>query len=173
MTIPTPDDAGPMADFQCRNREHFAPWDPERAEEFFTEAWWRERLGDAHDEFQSDKSLRLVLRPLAEPDGPIIGTINFSNFVRGVFHACYLGYCIDAEREGQGLMHEGLTRSIAYVFDELRLHRIMANYMPHNQRSGKLLRKLGFVAEGYARDYLHIAGAWRDHVLTSLTNPTM
>jgi ribosomal-protein-alanine N-acetyltransferase len=46
----------------------------------------------------------------------------------------------------------------------------MANYMPANERSGKLLKRLGFTVEGYARDYLFIAGAWQDHVLTSLAN---
>jgi ribosomal-protein-alanine N-acetyltransferase len=29
------------------------------------------------------------------------------------------------------------------------------------------LRALGFTVEGYARDYLFIDGAWRDHVLTA------
>ncbi|MGH9831222.1 MAG: GNAT family N-acetyltransferase, partial [Blastocatellia bacterium] len=39
-----------------------------------------------------------------------------------------------------------------------------------NSRSGKLLRRLNFVVEGYARDYLCIAGKWEDHIMTSLTN---
>ncbi len=60
---------------------------------------------------------------------------------------------------------------IRYAFEDLRLHRIMANYVPHNQRSAHLLRRLGFVQEGYAKEYLKIAGRWQDHVLTALTNP--
>jgi ribosomal-protein-alanine N-acetyltransferase len=47
----------------------------------------------------------------------------------------------------------------------------MANYRPENERSGILLERLGFVREGLAKDYLFIDGQWRDHVLTSLTNP--
>jgi ribosomal-protein-alanine N-acetyltransferase len=43
--------------------------------------------------------------------------------------------------------------------------------MPRNQRSGNLLKRLGFVVEGYARDYLLINDRWEDHILTSLTNP--
>ncbi|MBE9234176.1 30S ribosomal protein S5 alanine N-acetyltransferase, partial [Cuspidothrix issatschenkoi LEGE 03284] len=46
-----------------------------------------------------------------------------------------------------------------------------ANYMPHNRRSAKVLKRLGFVVEGYATDYLMINGQWEDHILTSLTNP--
>jgi ribosomal-protein-alanine N-acetyltransferase len=38
-------------------------------------------------------------------------------------------------------------------------------------RSGRLLGRLGFVIEGYARDYLLVNGRWEDHVLTSLINP--
>ena len=66
-------------------------------------------------------------------------------------------------------MSEALRAAIDYVFSELRLHRIMANYMPANERSGRLLRRMGFTVEGYARDYMSIAGEWRDHILTSLT----
>jgi len=47
---------------------------------------------------------------------------------------------------------------------------VMANFMPHNTRSNAVLRRLGFIVEGYARDYLFVNGTWRDHVLTSLTN---
>jgi ribosomal-protein-alanine N-acetyltransferase len=47
----------------------------------------------------------------------------------------------------------------------------MANYMPRNQRSANVLKRLGFVVEGYARNYLLINNHWEDHILTSLTNP--
>jgi len=61
--------------------------------------------------------------------------------------------------------------STDYVFQDLNFHRVMAHYMPHNQRSGNVLKRLGFVVEGYARDYLLINGKWQDHILTSLINP--
>jgi ribosomal-protein-alanine N-acetyltransferase len=68
-------------------------------------------------------------------------------------------------------MFEALTDAIRFVFEGLNLHRIMANYMPRNQRSGNLLKRLDFFVEGYARDYLLINGKWEDHILTSLLNP--
>jgi ribosomal-protein-alanine N-acetyltransferase len=52
----------------------------------------------------------------------------------------------------------------------LNLHRVMANYLPENERSARLLARLGFCIEGQANAYLQIAGAWRDHILTSLVN---
>jgi ribosomal-protein-alanine N-acetyltransferase len=68
-------------------------------------------------------------------------------------------------------MAEALRAANAFVFGSMRLHRIMANYRPENERSARLLERLGFEREGLARDYLFIDGAWRDHVLTALVNP--
>ena len=60
---------------------------------------------------------------------------------------------------------------ILRVFSTLRFHRIIANYIPGNQRSQKTLNAVGFEREGYAKSYLKIAGKWQDHVLTALINP--
>ncbi|ACY58708.1 ribosomal-protein-alanine acetyltransferase [Yersinia pestis D182038] len=98
------------------------------------------------------------------------GVANFSNVLRGSFHACFLGYSLGERWQGQGLMFEALQPLIRYMQRQERMHRIMANYMPHNHRSGNLLARLGFEREGYAKDYLMIDGQWRDHVLTALTN---
>jgi ribosomal-protein-alanine N-acetyltransferase len=84
---------------------------------------------------------------------------------------CNLGYGLAEKRQGEGIMREALELAIDYAFKHMNLHRLQANYMPHNRRSGGLLRRLGFTVEGYARDYLFLNGAWEDHVLTSLTNP--
>ena len=68
-------------------------------------------------------------------------------------------------------MREALVRVISYAFDDIGLHRVKAAYLPSNERSGRLLRGLGFVVEGYARDYLLIEGRWQDQILVGLTNP--
>ena len=67
-------------------------------------------------------------------------------------------------------MSEAVAKAIEYMFEQQKLHRIMANYMPSNERSARLLHKLGFVVEGCAKKYLLINGQWEDHILTSLTN---
>ena len=82
-----------------------------------------------------------------------------------------LGYAIDQAHEGRGLMREALEATIEHAFTVLRLHRIQANYVPENERSGRLLERLGFRREGLAKDYLFIDGRWRDHVLTARLNP--
>jgi ribosomal-protein-alanine N-acetyltransferase len=160
-----------MVDYLQRNREHVAFTSPPRPADYYDVAAWEQRFRNAQEDARAGRSLSLVLFGRGALDGPVFGDINFSNIVRGPFLACFLGYALDRAHEGQGLMFEALQAAIGHVFEELKLHRIMANYMPINQRSGRLLRRLGFVVEGYARDYLFLNGAWQDHVMTSLTNP--
>ena len=158
-----------MVDFLITNRGHFAAWDPPAPEGHDTTPYWRSQTLKSLMEFQSGSAARFVLS-LRDDPARIIGAANFSQISRGPFQAAILGYKIAANDEGKGLMHEALQSTISYVFEELRLHRIHANYIPNNVRSGRLLARLGFAIEGYAKDYLFINDAWRDHVLTALTN---
>ncbi len=171
-TVPASDRAPRLLDYVERNRDHLAPWEPTRPSEHYTVAYWEEELRRARDEFFAGRSMRLVAFPCGDDDGDVIAIANFTAFIRGAFQACLLGYSIDGDQQGRGLMAEGLEAAIQYAFSELSLHRVMANYQPHNARSARLLARLGFVVEGFARDYLYINGAWRDHVLTARANPT-
>jgi [ribosomal protein S5]-alanine N-acetyltransferase len=174
LRLARPGMQGAMARFLDENYAgHLDRWSPPAAAEFFTERYWAERLAASVDEFQADRSVRFVLQPRASSeDGPILGTCSYTNIVRGAFHACHLGYQVARSHQGQGLMTEALRGANGFMFDQHRLHRIMANYRPENERSRRLLERLGFVREGLAKDYLFIDGAWRDHVLTSLVHPS-
>lgn len=167
VRLATDADAAAIVDYFARNREHFARWDPRRPDEFYTEAWWRERTIADLCLAAEDRSYRFFA---FDPEGRVIAMANYANIIRGVFHACHLGFGIDREHEGRGFMREVLERTIAWAWDDLRLHRIEANHRPENARSAAILRRLGFSVVGYARDYLLIDGAWRDHVLTALVN---
>lgn len=60
-------------------------------------------------------------------------------------------------------MHEGVGLVLDEAFGPLGLHRIEANIQPDNEASIALVRRLGFVREGYLEGYLRINGEWRDH----------
>ena len=157
---------------------HLDRWSPPTAPAFFTEAFWAERLAYAVEEFRAERAVRFVLQRRAGGPGEkaplhasIIGSANYSNIVRGAFQACHLGYQVGRDHQGQGFMSEALRATNAYMFEVMRMHRIMANFIPENARSRRLAARLGFAEEGLARRYLFIDGAWRDHVLTSLVNP--
>lgn len=169
LAVIGPEHAEPIADYYRANREHLAPWEPLRDAAFYTAAGWRARAADLRAAFARGAAVPFVV--LDAESRQAIGICQFSQIVRGSFHACYLGYSLGREWEGRGLMREAAAAGIEYVFDTLGLHRIMANHMPRNERSARLLRRLGFEREGYARAYLNIAGRWEDHVLNALINP--
>jgi ribosomal-protein-alanine N-acetyltransferase len=169
LALADPAQAVLWARFHQENRAHFAPWDPLRDEDFFTASAWQLRLENARIQFQQGKAIHLAL--IDKYSAEMIGQCSFSNIVQGPFMACHLGYSLAAAAEGKGLMFEALSAAIEYVFTSRDLHRIMANHMPANLRSARLLQRLGFEEEGYARSYLKIAGQWQDHVLNSRINP--
>jgi ribosomal-protein-alanine N-acetyltransferase len=171
LRLGTDDDAHALLAYFLRNREHHKRWEPPLTDAFFTLATQRILIRKRTAEFAEGRTACLLMFDREARDGAVIGRINFTEIVRGPFQACVLGYAVDREYEGRGYMSEGLRAAIDWVFYDLRLHRIMANHRPENERSGRLLERLGFVREGYANDYLFIDGAWRDHVLTSLTTP--
>ena len=152
------------------NREHMAPWEPTRPPDFLTEGFWQAQVNRHRRAFELGSALMLFLFLREEP-GEVVGQISFTSIQRGPAEMCTVGYALAAGAQGRGYMQEALRAAIDYAFDTLNLHRVMANFMPHNRRSNAVLRRLGFTVEGYARDYLFIDGEWRDHVLTSLTNP--
>jgi ribosomal-protein-alanine N-acetyltransferase len=101
-------------------------------------------------------------------DGALVGVFNLSEIVRGAFQSAYLGYYGFAPHTGNGYMSAGLALVLDEAFGPLRLHRVEVNVQPTNERSIALVRRAGFVREGYSRRYVKIAGRWRDHVRFAL-----
>jgi [ribosomal protein S5]-alanine N-acetyltransferase len=60
-------------------------------------------------------------------------------------------------------MTEAIQLMLNHAFKQLNLHRVEANVQPHNASSIALIKRAGFVREGYSRRYLKIGGRWRDH----------
>ncbi len=170
LRIATQEDIPEILKYFTDNKTYLTPFYPLWADNFFTPEYWQYQVEIDLQEFINELSLKLFIFRQSEPT-IIIGSINFRNIIQGSAQFCSVGYSLAEAEQGKGYMTEALNAAIEYVFQELNLHRIMANYLPHNQRSGNLLKRLGFIVEGYARDYLLINGQWQDHILTSLTNP--
>lgn len=170
LRVPVIEDVPYILEYFRQNKEFLTPYYPVWSESFFTREYWQYQVENHFLEFINDYSLKLFVYTKKQPR-VVIGTINFSNFFRGAAHFCYVGYSLSEVQQGKGYMTEALKTAVEYVFEELNIHRVMANYMPHNRRSGNVLKRIGFTVEGYARDYLMINGQWEDHILTSITNP--
>ena len=159
-------DAPAIATYLTDNWVFLEPWMPQRSDSYFTVDHWERYILRRIDD---ESELPLLLR--CQESGAMLGMVVFSSISRGPAQMCNLGYHLAEKAQGQGFLTEALPAVLGHVFGTLGLHRVQANYMPRNERSGRLLRRLGFVVEGYARDYLCINGRWEDHILTSKTAP--
>ncbi|HET7815331.1 MAG TPA: GNAT family N-acetyltransferase [Candidatus Baltobacteraceae bacterium] len=172
LTIPGARAAEAAVRFNRENERHLAPWNPRMTARDFDVEYWKTSLDRQIENFRNGTRYSFCIFPLdSGTDGRLLGFLNFTEVVRGVFQACYMGYSLAEDMQGRGYMTEACRAGIDYMFSTVGLHRIMANYMPANVRSAAVLKRLGFIEEGRARDYLFLAGAWQDHVLTSVTNP--
>lgn len=164
-----PADVDLLLAYRVLNRAHLAPWEPQREASYYTRTACDAEI--ARNALAAIGDHAYAFAVLAQDESRMLASFTFSNVVRGIFQACYLGYGVAADWQGRGLMHEALIAGLGWAFGPLGLHRVMANYMPRNERSGRLLTRLGFEREGYAKRYLQINGRWEDHVLTARTAP--
>lgn len=160
-------DAPGLLAYAAHNRAHLDRWEPARPPGFETVAYWERYIAITEREQETGERARFIAE--YGDGGEFVASINLHGIEHGAFCGAVLGYSVDARYEGRGLGREAVGAVVRYAFDTLALHRIEANYQPVNQRSGKLLRALGFVVEGYSRDYLFLDGAWRDHIRAALT----
>jgi ribosomal-protein-alanine N-acetyltransferase len=169
MTV-RPSYAPLFAQLHERNGDHFRlamTTDPAMTEPSF----WTPLLEHQERAFHDGTGLFLAGFCKGAARAGIGCSISFSGIVHDDFETCWLGYRLDRTLEGRGLMHEALAAAIPAVFERYGLHRIMASHLPENLRSARVLRRLGFGIDGYARDFMRANGQWRDNVLLSLLAP--
>jgi ribosomal-protein-alanine N-acetyltransferase len=97
------------------------------------------------------------------------GQLTLGNIVRGASCSAYAGYWVDGRLAGRGIMPTALAMAVDHVFRFAGLHRVEVNIRPENLASRRVVEKLGFREEAYHPRYLHINGAWCDHVGYALT----
>lgn len=160
-----PDQVTPeaVADYQRRNREFLAPFEPHRPEEYYTVPFWKHLLFQQLEEMQRGEAICFYIAEALGADR-VIGSISLTGIIRGAFCSGYLGYRLDREYLGRGYMTEAVSQMVDYAFNAAGLHRVEANVMPRNKPSLRVLEKCGFHSEGVARAYLRINGVWEDHV---------
>ncbi|WP_079571836.1 GNAT family N-acetyltransferase [Krasilnikoviella flava] len=155
------DDGPALAAAYARNRAHLEPWEPVRPAEFYEAERQTQLAATELSSHEAGRSVPLVL----ERDSAIVGRANLSDIVRGAFCNTHLGYWVDGELAGRGVMTAAVAAACAHARDDLGLHRVQAATLLHNGASQKVLARTGFDRIGTAPRYLRIAGRWQDHAL--------
>ncbi|MDG4824087.1 GNAT family protein [Asanoa sp. WMMD1127] len=159
----TPADAEPFAALNVANREFLAPFEPDRAESFYTPAGQLAMI----ESVRADPHMH---RCVIEADGEPVGMITLSVIERGPAQSANLGYWVAQAANGRGVASAATALMVRVAFDEFGLHRLQAGTLTDNVGSQKVLARNGFERIGLAPAYLRIAGRWQDHILFQLIN---
>jgi ribosomal-protein-alanine N-acetyltransferase len=154
------------SELRGESRAFLAPWEPSWPGDALGRAAFRRRIARYAVDWRTDQGYSLFVYRRA--DDALLGGIGLSNVRRGVAETGSLGYWIGERHARRGYMTDALVATLDFAFHRLRLHRVEAACLPTNAPSKRLLLKVGFREEGYAREYLCIDGKWQDHVLFAM-----
>lgn len=164
------EDADMVLQFYQNNKDIFEKYEPERPANFYTTAYQRATLMCEYNLTIRLSSVRFYVFEKSQPD-TIIGTVCFRSITRSIYQSCEIGYKFDECYWHKGYAREALSMGISIMFQDQKLHRIVANVMPDNAPSIRLLETLGFAQEGRAHAFAFIQGHWCDHLRFSLIAP--
>lgn len=156
-------DFAAWAELREVSRGHLTPFEPLWPGDELKKGAYRRRLRHYQRELRED--LGYAFGIFRSADDGLIGGISLSNVRRGVTQTASLGYWLGSANTQKGYMADAVSAIVPYAFYGLRLHRIEAATLPENAPSIRVLERNGFLREGFARRYLKINGAWRDHIL--------
>ena len=145
------------------SRQFLQPWEPTWPADDLTRAAYRRRLATYAQDIERGVAYPFLV--FRESDQRMVGGITLANVRRGVAQMASVGYWMGEPYTRNGHTVAAVRAVLAFGFERLGLHRIEAACLPTNTPSRGVLAKAGFREEGYARAYLKIDGAWRDHVL--------
>jgi ribosomal-protein-alanine N-acetyltransferase len=149
-----------------QSRAFLTPWEPTWSFDDLSRAAFRRRLRRQAEDMARDESFAFLIFDSTLDE--LLGGLTLGGVRRGVAQAATLGYWMGAPHAGKGRMTRAVAAVVRFGFETLRLHRIEAACIPDNAPSIALLERNGFMREGFARAYLKINDAWRDHILLAL-----
>ena len=159
-------DFAQWAELRAASRAFLTPWEPAWPADDLTRSAYRRRVRRVQEEIERDEAYGFFI--FREADQQLLGGLTLGQIRRGVAQTGTLGYWMGAAHAGRGHMSAAVRAVCRYGFENLRLHRIEASCLLHNEASIRVLERCGFRREGEARAYLRINGAWQDHLLFAL-----
>ena len=92
------DDSAEVLRYRELNREHLAPWEPERTAPYYTLAAVGQQLLQVTQQQAGGTAQHFSLRLHGSAD--IVGQCSFTNIIRGAFQACHLGFSLGHAYQG-------------------------------------------------------------------------
>ena len=160
-----PSDRAAWLETRARNAGWLAPWEATPPRAMGRTLSFRAMVRAMRRQARTGTMLPFVVTY----DGVLVGQVTVGGITWGSLCSAHIGYWIDQRVAGRGVMPTAVAMVVDHCFGALGLHRIEVNIRPENTASLRVVEKLGFREEGTRVGFLHIAGAWRDHVLFQRT----
>jgi ribosomal-protein-alanine N-acetyltransferase len=157
-------DARAWRSVRARNAEWLTPWDATLPPEGTFEGEAPPTFASMVRRMNRDARAGRMIPWAVEVDGVFRGQVTVGGIAMGSLRGGYIGYWIDQEVAGRGIMTTAVAMACDYLIGECGLHRIEINIRPENEASLRVVEKLGLRNEGIRADYLHINGQWCDHI---------
>ncbi|MGF1653354.1 MAG: GNAT family N-acetyltransferase [Actinomycetales bacterium] len=157
-------DVGAWEAVQLRNREWLGPWEATSPDGSVAPSF-PAVVRSFRREARAGRMIPLVV----EVDGRFRGQVSVTQIAWGSARSGAIGYWIDHEVAGQGIMPLAVAMVVDHCFATVGLHRLEVNIRPENAASLAVVRKLNLREEGTRRAFIHIDGAWRDHLSFAVT----
>lgn len=159
--------------FYKRNRPYFEAFEITRPDNFYTEAYQSISLACEYEQMLKRQAIRFFLYEKNAfqknpKTAPIIGSVSVNHIHRGAFEYGMFGYKLDHDYWGQGYALEACSTLLPLLFERFSLHRLEAYIMPSNERSIRLIERLGFEYEGIKRSFAQINHRYEDHLQYAL-----
>ncbi|MGH2552749.1 MAG: GNAT family N-acetyltransferase [Chitinophagaceae bacterium] len=103
---------------------------------------------------------------LAEYPSKVIGTICYWRMLKEHYRA-ELGYVLNPEYWGKGIMKEAIRKVLEYGFATLEIHSVEARINPGNIASSAVLEATGFIREAYYKEDYFYKGKFEDTAVYS------
>ncbi len=149
---------------RLRNRDWLQPWEATLPSEVARSGEVPASYGHMVRRLRREAQLGRALPWAVTENGVLVGQLTVGGIALGSLRSAFIGYWIDKDVAGRGIMPTAVALAADYCLDGLQLHRIEINIRPENTASRRVVEKLGLREEGLREQYLHINGDWRDHL---------
>jgi len=102
-----------------------------------------------------------------KPGKKLIGSCSI-NIIDSPNGEAMIGYILHRDYWNKGYITEAARAVVAFGFEQMNLHRIIASCDPENTGSYHVMEKIGMQREGYLRQEKMFKGVWRDFLLYAI-----
>lgn len=154
---------------RAANREWLTPWEATRPvvsgeEETKALPSYFEMVAQHRSDGRNGRAYSLAIWLREGRSERFVGQITLGGVVFGALRGAHIGYWIDGRCANRGLTTKAVNLLSNFAFESLGIHRIEINVRPENAASKRVAEKCGYTFESIRPRFLHIDGAWRDHL---------